>query len=121
MSKNTKTGRLYIDEKAIQNLNEMMGALAKESPHLNMSPSKVASLILSEYRKKYFLREKKGLSEKLFDERRYIKHLLSTEKSPDELIRQVSELRGVRSRKGRNQASMLLEEPLSSPSKEVRK
>ena len=95
MSKCTRSGRLHIDELAILHLNRMIETLVKENPHLDISSSKVASLILCDYSEKYFSRSQKKLSERLFDKKRYIKHLLSTTDSPEELIRQVSLLKGI--------------------------
>lgn len=88
-----KSGRVYLDQEAAEKLNEMVRALGKESSHLNLSTSKLTSLILREYSEKYFSRDKKDLTRLLFDKKSYIKHLLSSTESPDELINSVLKLR----------------------------
>ncbi len=119
MAKATKTGRLYIDEQAVEHLNEMIRVLVEENPYLRDSPSRVASLILIGYAQKYFSKEKKGLSEKLFDKKRYIKHLLSTTNSPEDFIKQVNELNKGRSYRAKKKPSVALQEPVKAPSEEV--
>jgi hypothetical protein len=99
--KSAKSGRLYLDDMGIKKLNEMMGALSDESSHLDLSPSKLVSKILITFCDKYFQREKKKLSKELFDKKSYIKHLLKSTVSQDELIEQVAKLHegGPRARK----------------------
>jgi tRNA(Ser,Leu) C12 N-acetylase TAN1 len=87
-----KTGRITLEESAVESLNKILGALLEESSHLKASPSKVVSLILSDYEQKFFTKEKKGLLARLFDKRSYVKHLLQTTDSPDELVERISEL-----------------------------
>ena len=59
MKASAKSGRLYLDKVGIEKLNNIMGALARESSHLNLSPSKVVGKILVLFDDKYLKREKK--------------------------------------------------------------
>jgi len=100
-----KSGRLVLDEKSVGVLNDMMGALLSESPYLNISPSKVVGLILSEYQQKFFEKEKGELSARLIDKKSYLKHAVATAESDEELMEMIAKIGVVGSRKVKKRAS----------------
>lgn len=92
MRKSTKSGRLYLDELGIEKLNEMMGVLANEDSHLDLSPSKVVSKVLVSFCDKYFQREIKGLRSALFDKKSYLVWAKKKAKTPEEFIELVAKI-----------------------------
>ena len=91
MSKKTRP-LLYIDEATKANLLRMVEVLKSDHPYLKVSVSQLASLILNQYADVEFQKKKKSLIDKFLDKKTYIRHLLSTTDSTDELIKRIIEL-----------------------------
>ncbi len=108
-----KSGRISLDEKAVEVINQIFRALKEESSYLKVSPSKLVSQIVCCFEEKYFEREKKELLSRLFDKRGYIKHLLQTADSPEELVARVAELHGKRDKSSKKRSSKSSEKPQS--------
>ena len=91
MSKKTRP-LLYIDEATRANLLRMVEVLKSDHPYLKVSVSQLASLILNQYADVEFQKKKESLIDKFLDKKTYIRHLLSTTDSTDELIKRIIEL-----------------------------
>ena len=78
------TVRIRLDEAAGAALTQMTSVLAAEGQHLSLAPSKVVSLIVSDYAERYFTRDKSRLMEALLDRKALLKAMLSEVKDGSE-------------------------------------
>lgn len=80
-----KSGRIILDEGAKLALSSMYEEIKSESC-VKITPSKLASWIVSEYQKRYFKRDHKIIINKFFNTREYIKKILDETEDDEKLI-----------------------------------
>lgn len=98
MKTTLRTRRILLDEKATEQLKEMMVTLAGEGDHLSLVPSKAVSWIVSEFATRYFAKDKTKMAEVLFNRKSFLRSVLKgiTDGSNDEIQALESTLRGLR-------------------------
>ncbi len=70
------TVRIRLDEPARAALTQMMTILSGEGEHLSLIPSKIVSLVISDYAARYFMKEKGRLIEALLNRKTLLKAML---------------------------------------------
>lgn len=82
--KRLKAGRVALNTKSTEDLNYMIDELKQGGPYMKGGPSDLVSFIVSEFRKKFFEKEKEMLSERFFDRRSYVGDRIKGAKSQEE-------------------------------------
>ena len=79
-----KSGRLILDEGAIAALSSMYDEL-KDEKCIKITPSKLGSWIISEFKKSHFSSHKAEITKDHFNSKEYLKGLMENIKDEDDL------------------------------------
>jgi len=79
-----KSGRLILDEGAIAALSSMYEEL-KDEKCIKITPSKLGSWIISEFKKSYFSQHKAKITKEHFNSKEYLKSLMENINDEDDL------------------------------------
>ena len=87
--KNLKVGRVVLNSKSTDDLNYIIEDLKKDGPYMKGGPSDLVSFIISEFRQKFFEKEKAVLKNQFFDNKSYVKDRILKSKSEDEFYEEM--------------------------------
>ena len=78
--------RVTLDQPAKEALTRMMSELRQKEPCISLSPSSLGSLILSSYAVDHFDSEKEKLVRHFFNSREYLKNILRSSSSNENVV-----------------------------------
>ena len=85
MNKNLKLSRVLLDAQAVKDIFEMIVESKTGQEFVEITPSKLASWIISRYRSNVFNRDKEIITQAHFNHQKALRHALKGANSEDEL------------------------------------
>ena len=85
MNKNLKSSRVLLDTQAVKDIFEMIVESKTGQEFVEITPSKLASWIISRYRSNVFNRDREIITQAHFNHQKALRHALKGASSEDEL------------------------------------
>ena len=87
MQTKRKSNKISLNKEAAENLAEMLERLTDGESYVKVTPSQLASSIISRYRETGFTRDKQKLKKEFFDHKAHLKSAIIDARDDEELKR----------------------------------